>query len=95
MQKSKIILSLAVTLPLIILHGCTSVKFSNAPSPYVQPVSQALNAKNDRKLALILGGGGAKGMAHVGVLEELEKADIKPDLIVGCSAGAIVGRGPV
>jgi len=39
----------------------------------------------------VLGGGGAKGMAHVGVLEELDKAGITPDLIIGCSAGAIVG----
>jgi len=42
-------------------------------------------------VALVLGGGGARGMAHVGVLEELEKAGITIDLIVGCSAGSIVG----
>lgn len=43
------------------------------------------------RLVLVLGGGGARGMAHVGVLEELERAQIPIDLIVGCSAGAIVG----
>lgn len=43
------------------------------------------------RLALVLGGGGAKGMAHVGVLEEFEKANIPIDLIIGCSAGSIVG----
>ncbi len=42
-------------------------------------------------IALVLGAGGAKGLAHVGVIEELEKAGIKPDLIVGCSAGSIIG----
>jgi len=42
-------------------------------------------------LALVLGGGGAKGMAHVGVIEEFEKANIPIDLIVGCSAGSIIG----
>lgn len=43
------------------------------------------------KTALVLGGGGARGMAHVGVLQTLEKAGIPIDMIVGCSFGAIVG----
>lgn len=43
------------------------------------------------RLALILGGGGSKGLAHVGVLEELEMANIPIDLVVGCSAGSIIG----
>lgn len=43
------------------------------------------------RVAVVLGGGGARGMAHVGVLEELERAGIPIDLIVGCSAGSIVG----
>jgi NTE family protein len=44
-----------------------------------------------KRVALVLGGGGARGMAHVGVLEEFQKAKIPIDLIVGCSAGSIVG----
>lgn len=43
------------------------------------------------RVALVLGSGGVKGMVHVGVLEELENAGIKIDLIVGCSAGGLVG----
>lgn len=43
------------------------------------------------RVALVLGGGGARGMAHVGVLAEFEKAGIPIDLIVGCSAGSIIG----
>lgn len=46
---------------------------------------------NKIKVALVLGSGGVRGMAHVGVLEELENAGIPIDLIVGCSAGSIVG----
>ena len=42
-------------------------------------------------LALVLGGGGAKGAAHVGVLKVLEEAGVQPDIIVGTSIGAIVG----
>lgn len=44
-----------------------------------------------KKLALVLGGGAAKGYAHIGVLKVLEKNGIKPDLIVGTSMGALVG----
>lgn len=43
------------------------------------------------KVALVLGSGGVRGMVHVGVIEELEKAGIQFDLVVGCSAGSIVG----
>ncbi len=43
------------------------------------------------KIGLALGGGGAKGAAEVGVLKVLEEVGIKPDIIVGTSAGSIVG----
>jgi NTE family protein len=43
------------------------------------------------KNALVLGGGAARGFAHVGVVKALEEAGFKPDLIVGCSMGALVG----
>ncbi len=42
-------------------------------------------------LALVLGGGGARGAAHIGVLKVLERNNIKPDLVVGNSMGAIIG----
>ena len=41
------------------------------------------------RVALVLGSGGVRGMAHVGVLEVLEDAGIPIDLIVGCSAGSL------
>ena len=44
-----------------------------------------------KKFALVLGGGAAKGFAHIGALKVLEKHGIKPDLIVGTSMGALVG----
>lgn len=43
------------------------------------------------KIALVLGGGGAKGLAHLGVIKELTDAGITFDMIVGCSAGSMVG----
>ncbi len=43
------------------------------------------------KIGLVLSGGGAKGLAHVGVLKVLEELDIRPDYITGTSMGAVVG----
>ncbi len=43
------------------------------------------------KIGLVLSGGGAKGLAHIGVLKELERLHIRPDFIAGTSMGAIVG----
>jgi NTE family protein len=44
-----------------------------------------------RKLGLALGGGGARGLSHIGVLRSLERNDIPIDLLVGTSIGALVG----
>lgn len=43
------------------------------------------------RTALVLSGGGAKGIAHIGVLRVLDSLGIRPDLIVGTSMGAVVG----
>jgi NTE family protein len=43
------------------------------------------------EIALVLGAGSARGLAHIGVLQVLEKNGVRPDLIVGCSMGAIIG----
>ena len=50
------------------------------------------NKKNKKPIiALVLGSGGARGYAHIGVIEVLEKNGIHPDFIVGTSAGSIAG----
>ena len=52
----------------------------------------APSVKTDRPtVALVLGGGGLRGFAHVGALRALEEAGIKPDIVVGTSAGSVVG----
>jgi NTE family protein len=43
------------------------------------------------KIGLVLSGGGARGFAHLGVLEALNEAGIYPDIISGTSAGALAG----
>ena len=47
--------------------------------------------KEKLKVGLALGGGGARGLAHIGVLKVLEKENIPIDLITGTSMGAIIG----
>jgi NTE family protein len=55
-----------------------------APPPVVKP------APRPPRIALALGGGAARGFAHIGVLQVLEEQGIKPDIIVGTSAGSLV-----
>ena len=43
------------------------------------------------RVALVLGSGGPRGFAHVGVLKVLHEAGVKPDIVIGSSVGAIVG----
>ncbi len=43
------------------------------------------------RVALVLGSGGARGYAHIGVIKELEKAGVPIDLIVGASSGSLIG----
>lgn len=46
---------------------------------------------NEPRIGLVLGGGGAAGVAHVGVIRELERLGIRPDVVSGTSMGAIIG----
>ena len=48
-------------------------------------------AQESPKVGLVLSGGGAKGLAHIGILKSLEEAGITPDFITGTSMGSIIG----
>lgn len=56
-----------------------------------QPDTATLSPASRPKVALVLGGGGAKGMAHVGVLKVIERAGIPIDMICGTSIGSLIG----
>jgi NTE family protein len=58
--------------------------------PPVVPPPVVVVPKRPPKIGLALGGGAARGFAHVGVIQALEEAGIKPDLVVGTSAGSLV-----
>lgn len=53
---------------------------------------EAAEAETRRpRVALVLSGGGALGLAHVGAIQELEAMGIRPDIVVGTSMGAVIG----
>jgi NTE family protein len=70
------------------VSGCAEAPLSshNTQTPQVV-VPEAPKAP---KLGLVLGGGAARGFAHIGVIQALEEAGIRPDLVVGTSAGSVV-----
>jgi len=47
------------------------------------------------RIGLALGGGSARGWAHIGVIEALAEAGVQPDIVCGCSIGALVGAAHV
>lgn len=58
------------------------------------PPAQAVSAPHllrDIKVGLVLGGGAARGFAHIGVIKALESQGIIPDIVVGTSVGSLVG----
>jgi NTE family protein len=80
------------------LIGCAGTPTLPAPQPDARPLAQAApghprpaGAAARPTVALVLGGGGLRGFAHLGVLRALEEAGVRPDLVVGTSVGAVVG----
>ena len=82
----------AVTGLVLLLAGCSSVP--TAPEPVTPPVVTTPTvpepARRLPRLGLALGGGAARGFAHVGVIQVLEQNGIRPDLVAGTSAGSLV-----
>lgn len=66
-------------------------QLSDASSQIDYRVLKSTKNKDKPLVALVLGSGGARGYAHIGVIEILEQHGIRPDFIVGTSAGSIVG----
>ena len=74
--------------------GCATSTVDPAVSPdnvFDEPGHVAPPEGTTRRVALVLSGGAARGFAHIGMLRVLEREHLRPDLVVGTSAGAIVG----
>ena len=82
---------LVVSIAMLALAGC-----AGAPPSYEAPDAPRYDASIRERcgspcIALVLGSGGPRGFAHVGVLKVLEREGLKPGMIVGASVGALIG----
>jgi len=75
----------------VLLAGCATAPRNHvaADAPYAVPLERVSGPHP--VIGLVLGAGGSRGFAHVGVLKALEAAGIEADVLVGVSSGAIVG----
>jgi NTE family protein len=79
----------ALVVALTQVAGCTSFNYMQADSPVALPSVPTMTPRP--KVALVLGSGGPRGYAHIGVMKVLEEAGIEYDLIVGSSVGSLIG----
>ena len=84
--------NLSALMLIIALTACSSTK-----TPVISPENQATESsiqtapKQQKRVAVALGGGASKGFAHIGVLKVLKDANIPVHIVTGTSAGAVVG----
>ncbi|WP_034294224.1 patatin-like phospholipase family protein [Herbaspirillum sp. RV1423] len=79
---------------LLLLSACSILPQKNVDTPVaatVTPIAAPARPQQKPRIALVLGGGAARGFAHVGVIKALESQGIFPDIVVGTSAGSLVG----
>ena len=82
-------LLLAFALPLIAAGCGDQTTRPTPPAPAVKPAQPAPPVKI--RIGIALGGGAAKGFAHIGVIKMLEANGFKPEVVSGTSAGSVVG----
>jgi NTE family protein len=71
------------------ISGCAAFNYVEKDAPLALKSVETFMKRP--KIAVVLGSGGPRGYAHIGVIKVLEEAGIKPDLIVGSSVGALIG----
>ena len=79
-----------IALGALLLAGCRGSAPLN-PAAAVAAVPALAAPARKIKIGLALGGGAARGFAHIGVIKALEAQGIYPDIVVGTSAGSVVG----
>jgi len=85
----KFMKQLLFSVGILVLAGCASTV--TAPVVVDEPsAAPAAIVKIPPRIGLALGGGAARGFAHIGVIQVLEEAGIRPTLVAGTSAGSLV-----
>jgi NTE family protein len=75
---------------MVILAGCQTAPVQPPPVAAPTDVATPKPLPKPPRIGLALGGGAARGFAHIGVIQVLEENGIRPDLVVGTSAGSLV-----
>ena len=86
-------LQLAMAAASVAMAGCQTAPQLPPPAVPVEPPPAAAPPPPPPKpprIGLALGGGAARGFAHIGVIQALEESGLRPDLVVGTSAGSLV-----
>lgn len=86
-HRRRQLLALGLGLPLV--TGCAAFDYRDGDAPRARARMPAVDPPP--RIALVLGSGGPRGYAHIGVLHVLEEAGIVPNLVVGSSVGALIG----
>lgn len=89
MKRREFILAAGVSALLAACETTQPKPQPEPPKPQVPATPPVVRAKP--KIGLALGGGAARGFAHIGVIKALETNGISPDIVVGTSAGSVVG----
>lgn len=71
--------------------GCATFRSPPPEGPDPRAIAPAPFPPDSARVALVLSGGAARGFAHVGVIKVLEAHGLRPDLVVGSSAGSLIG----
>ena len=92
-MSNKILIFIIFLLAVLLLTDNTAFCFEQEEFVIDHLYYKAINLPKEKrpKIILVLGGGGARGFAHVGVLKALREANVPIDMVVGTSMGALVG----
>ena len=89
-RMKKMSLKWGAVVLVLLLGGCATQQPAPLAVPPIAPLAAPPVAKVPPRIGLALGGGAARGFAHVGVIQVLEEAGIRPTLVTGTSAGSLV-----
>jgi NTE family protein len=89
LRKPPTTMRILLATALALLTGCAAFNYTGPDAPIAQTAPKLLSPAP--RIAVVLGSGGPRGYAHIGVIKALQAQGIVPDLVVGSSVGALIG----